>query len=385
MNNFPLGKQPRELNIGAKDHEALQKILTNWNQPITSKEVKDRIARAAVDSQQSDFIEKYASKSPFRKLSNPEQDMASFRPVMNGNRAVGYTFTRSVYDATGREAVKFYVVCWSVEAAARKDSTYGNPLAHNDSGIVSDYDPSVTRHRSFINKKLKESLVNWGITDAAIYLGASGKLLRLPVEDGMRRIAADLGVGTMTLYYYVRTKDELFTLVFDSLAGEIVVPADEPLPAYWKDAISVIARRSRDCILRHPWLLDIADDPPIGPNSVRHFDQSLQAVSGLAGDLPDRLDVIMSVDEFVYGHCLMQRNNFADETLQSDDRMLGYVSELVASGDYPSLARLVAERGMAESWQVVERHARDSTRFERNLRRLLDGIELDVRRQPDPA
>lgn len=199
----------------------------------------------------------------------------------------------------------------------------------------------------------------------------------------MRRIAADLGVGTMTLYYYVRTKDELFTLVFDSLAGEIVVPDDEPLPSNWKDAISVIARRSRDCIQRHPWLLDIADDPPIGPNAVRHFDQSLQAVSGLAGTLPDRLDVIMSVDEFVYGHCLMQRNNFSDDGLQSDDRMLGYVSELVASGEYPALAFLVAEHGMAESWQIVERQARDSTRFERNLRRLLDGIELDVR-SPQP-
>ena len=40
----------------------------------------------------------------------------------------------------------------------------------------------------------------------------------------MRRIAAELDAGTMTLYHYVRTKDELLTLVIDAVMGEVVVP-----------------------------------------------------------------------------------------------------------------------------------------------------------------
>ena len=91
----------------------------------------------------------------------------------------------------------------------------------------------------------------------------------------MRRIAAELGAGTMTLYHYVRTKDELLTLVSDAVMGEVVVPDDERCPTNWRDAIVMLAERSRAALQRHPWILDITDDPAIGPNSVRHFDQSL--------------------------------------------------------------------------------------------------------------
>ena len=51
----------------------------------------------------------------------------------------------------------------------------------------------------------------------------------------MRRLAAELDAGTMTLYHYVRTKDELLTLVVDAVMGEVVVPADERLPDDWRD------------------------------------------------------------------------------------------------------------------------------------------------------
>ena len=40
----------------------------------------------------------------------------------------------------------------------------------------------------------------------------------------MRRIAAELGAGTMTLYHYVRTKDDLKDLLDDAIVGEALVP-----------------------------------------------------------------------------------------------------------------------------------------------------------------
>src|SRR3954470_19180547 len=46
----------------------------------------------------------------------------------------------------------------------------------------------------------------------------------------MRRIAAELDSGTMTLYHYVRTKDELLTLIVNAVMGEVVVPDDMPIP-----------------------------------------------------------------------------------------------------------------------------------------------------------
>jgi AcrR family transcriptional regulator len=193
----------------------------------------------------------------------------------------------------------------------------------------------------------------------------------------MRRLAAELGAGTMTLYYYLRTKDELLALVTDAVMGEIVLPPGESLPTEWRAAITTIAHRSRDALRRHPWMLDIADDPAVGPNSVRHFDQTMQAVAALDVDFATKLDVGTAVDEYVFGFCLHERTTFHEDAA-AGDVMQAYVNELVATGEYPELTRLVEREGTAKLWSEIFAHAHDPERFDRNLSRLLDGIEHDL-------
>jgi AcrR family transcriptional regulator len=191
----------------------------------------------------------------------------------------------------------------------------------------------------------------------------------------MRRIALELDAGTMTLYHYVRTKDELLTLITDAVMGEVVIPPDEAMPTHWRDALARLAERSRAALQRHPWILDIADDPPIGPNSVRHFDQSLQAVASLPISLGERVDIVGMVDEYVFGYCLQVRNNGQPEP-GSD--MIDYVNGLLATGDYPYLSEIAADVGLEAAWTDIEAHMRDESRFARNLDRLLDGIEASL-------
>ena len=71
----------------------------------------------------------------------------------------------------------------------------------------------------------------------------------------MRRVAGRLGVGAMTLYSYVDSKDDLLRHVFDEVMGELIVP--EPLPEDWREAFSAISRRTRDVWLEHPWLAQL--------------------------------------------------------------------------------------------------------------------------------
>ena len=40
----------------------------------------------------------------------------------------------------------------------------------------------------------------------------------------MRRLARQLRVGTMSLYYYVKTKDDLLAVMDDALMGESLAP-----------------------------------------------------------------------------------------------------------------------------------------------------------------
>lgn len=193
----------------------------------------------------------------------------------------------------------------------------------------------------------------------------------------MRRIAAELDAGTMTLYHYIRTKDELFSLIIDAFMGEVILPADSDLPSSWRAAMTVIARRSRDAIRRHPWMFDISDDPSLGPNGVRHFDQSLQALSSLDVDLQGKLDVLMAVDEYVFGFCMHERNNRGpnDDGDHLSPAMVSYLDDLIATGDYPTLKAMTDGSSMDAEWARISSAMRDESRFDRNLARLLDGFE----------
>jgi AcrR family transcriptional regulator len=195
----------------------------------------------------------------------------------------------------------------------------------------------------------------------------------------MRRLAGELDVGTMTLYHYVRTKDELLTLVTDAVMGEVVVPPEMPMPQDWRAALTLLATRTRAAVVRHPWILDINDDPPIGPNSVRHFDQSLEAVASLDLPLADKLDVVALVDEYVLGYSWNERNSGHDQALDDEDHMVGYVNVLIETGAYPHLAALTDTMGVRSLWRSVHSALRDESRFARNLRRVLDGIEASLK------
>lgn len=197
----------------------------------------------------------------------------------------------------------------------------------------------------------------------------------------MRRLATEVGVGTMTLYHYVRNKDELLTLLVDTVMGELLVPE---VPAGWREALVALAEQTKATLERHPWILQITDDPPLGPNSVRHFDQTVQAVASLDLPLGERLEVARMVDEYVFGHCLWVRD---DEHPASgpgpdpDAELLEYLATLLETGAYPSLSALVAGRDVREVWEEIAAGEADAGRFRRNLDCMLDGVEARLRRR----
>jgi hypothetical protein len=47
----------------------------------------------------------------------------------------------------------------------------------------------------------------------------------------------------MTLYHYLRTKDDLLALMDDAIIGEALVPEGE-VPSGWRQGLALIARRS---------------------------------------------------------------------------------------------------------------------------------------------
>lgn len=200
--------------------------------------------------------------------------------------------------------------------------------------------------------------------------------LRIADSEGidavsMRRVAAELDAGTMTLYHYVSTKAELLALLFDAVIGELLVR--EALPDDWRRAMQMIALRTRDSLMGHPWTLDIVGHTGgLGPNAVRHFEQSLQAVSSFDGTFADKINIIALVDEYTFGYC--KRCSGLEQELQDQgavDEEFTYLRSLIDAGDFPQLEGLLQLGDMATMWNRSMEAMKDPGRFERNLDRLL--------------
>ncbi|NLP83992.1 TetR family transcriptional regulator [Microbacterium sp. CFH 90308] len=73
----------------------------------------------------------------------------------------------------------------------------------------------------------------------------------------MRRLAQQLGVEPMSIYYHVRGKDAVITgaldLVFEDV-GERAARATTPPPPSWQDHLRTRILAAREVLLDHPWV-----------------------------------------------------------------------------------------------------------------------------------
>ncbi|XVQ10441.1 TetR/AcrR family transcriptional regulator [Spirillospora sp. CA-255316] len=178
----------------------------------------------------------------------------------------------------------------------------------------------------------------------------------------IRRIAGELGVRAMSLYTHIERKEDLLDLMFDEVAGELLV--EDPLPDGWREAISAIARRERDTLMRHPWMVDLAARrPPIGPNALKHGEQSLAALSRLDVGMKDASKIVMAVDHYMTGYFVRERMlRESGGERRGDDP---YMRDMLATGRFPRLERAFNEG------------AEEQESFEQGLAWLLDGIERE--------
>lgn len=209
--------------------------------------------------------------------------------------------------------------------------------------------------------------------------------LRIADHEGfealsMRRLAEVLDAGTMTLYHYVRTKDDLIALLDDAVMAEVLIP-DGQMPAHWRPALELLARHSYGAFARHPWALQALQSARFGPNGLRHFEQSLAAVAGTGLALRDRMTILSVVDDFVFGHAF--RSNDDRTRAARDPRelraVLDFTTTQLATGHYPHIAATLEGLSPEQAWRKMATLIDDAGRFEAGLQAMLDGIALHYR------
>jgi AcrR family transcriptional regulator len=192
----------------------------------------------------------------------------------------------------------------------------------------------------------------------------------------MRKVAQRLGAGTMTLYHYVRNKNELLALMSDAVMAEVVVPEGE-LADDWRTALTQIANRSHQAFQAHHWVFQrMGDDGAPGPNGMRHFEQSLQAVADLGLDRERTFEVIGQVDDYVFGYSLREVQEREEQEHGWSPEVLDFFKSELASGDYPLISSFFGDDFEATFEQAIDLMS-DPSRFDRGLARLLDGIEAE--------
>lgn len=132
----------------------------------------------------------------------------------------------------------------------------------------------------------------------------------------MRKLGAQLGVEAMSLYHYVRNKDDLLDAVLDKLYGEIDLPATEDED--WERTIRAGLRSFREVLLRHPAALELfATRPARSPESFSVLFWAYGRFRSFGLELADANAALHFVVSFVMGHVWSQHGTLA--SLQGTD------------------------------------------------------------------
>lgn len=199
--------------------------------------------------------------------------------------------------------------------------------------------------------------------------------VRIADESGvdalsMRGLARDLGVEAMSLYYYVRGKDDLLGGMVELVMGEVASVDDEP---DWKAAIRRLAISHHEALRRHPWATTVSASPHgISSAQTRYMDTLLRRLreAGFSPELVHR--AYHALDSHIVGSTLWIANiqrgvaRAGKDKKDLADLARGVLRDLPA-GEHPDFAEHVR--------QHLSGAVRGERFFEFGLDLILDGIE----------
>lgn len=186
----------------------------------------------------------------------------------------------------------------------------------------------------------------------------------------MRRVAAELGVATMSLYRHVADKDDLLTRMMDSVMAEHPLPADPP--EGWREAIELAARQLWDLFRRHPWLAPALSvtRPQMITSALPYSEWMLATLHAHGLDLQSAFTAHLTLLNYARGIAVnleAEREAEAHSGLDSEewmDTQEPALLTILGTGRFPALSRL-ATAGYDLDLDAL---------FEFGLQCLLDGL-----------
>ncbi|MDV5148484.1 TetR/AcrR family transcriptional regulator C-terminal domain-containing protein [Streptomyces sp. SBC-4] len=212
-----------------------------------------------------------------------------------------------------------------------------------------------------------EPLSRERLVDAALELADAEGLNALT----MRRVAAALGVSTMTLYRHVPGKAELVRLMSDAACGEVPLG---PVPAEWRVGLERGARWLRGVYGRHRWMAHAMASftrPVASPNAMAYLEWVLRSLRGTPLTDTEKLHAHLLIFAYVQG--LSMAADLEEQARQDTGISDGEWMEqneprfdaIQAGGSYPELTAVTTDGAYGLDLDAL---------FEFGLQRTLDGI-----------
>lgn len=200
-------------------------------------------------------------------------------------------------------------------------------------------------------------------------------------QFSMRRLAAELNVTPMSLYWYVANKDDLLELALDAVAGEIKLPDPGP-DSDWREELRALATAWRRTMVAHPWAVRAYGAYlNIGPCSVRFTSCAQDIVARSSLPQHEHPAALSAVFQYVYGFISTETRwlEYARETGQTADEFFSEVAD--------SVEEMPGERASGGLMEQHESLSMDELRdrdFDRALDWLIAGMCADAAtaRQP---
>lgn len=204
------------------------------------------------------------------------------------------------------------------------------------------------------------------ITEAAIRIADAEGL----EAATMRRIAAEIGAGAMSLYRYIPSRDNLVELMADRAMGEIDImgmPSGD-----WRTDLTRYADGLRAMWLRHPWIAAVQRSlPSFGPNQLLLIERLMGVLDAFVS-IDENLSLVAMLNSYIEG-TVREEINSAKELRRSGlsesqwmARGHPYIDQLVKSGEYPIFTKIVME--------ARQPHLSRADQFQTGLQRVLDCI-----------
>jgi AcrR family transcriptional regulator len=182
----------------------------------------------------------------------------------------------------------------------------------------------------------------------------------------IRRLAEELGVGAMTLYGYVRTKEEIAEQLTELALRELEIPVDGP----WDERLAQLFRDLRGLLWRHPGVAYLDTVQPLsGPAAFRAADAALGILAGAGLNRAHCVAGMSNLVSFTFGSALFRLHQAgATEPRRDYERRV----RLASMNELPHIADMAAE--------MLNRCGDDE--FETGLQHLIDGLRTQGPHRP---